>query len=443
MAGRCRPSVFHLWRDLRKPKGQSGMRERFASLPWPVLGDVVAGFVKGIVELAAAVTFATLMTPRSSHLRPYLPLFLRYAVFGYVVSQLLGLALSRYRIPLRTCNVSATVFLVQVLHWPFKGGSGTERDDVAVNTLLMAATVLTWLGGVLTWLMGSFKLTSSLRFLSAPVKLGLQGSVGYFLFAMAFGISSGVNWINFKSWSQASVFLQPDVFAKCGITLASGISMVYCLNRYSWPYVVPTFILAGTAAFHVVFFATGMSMEEAGQKHWLYHLSSSSEEPVFEFLFRIYDFQHIDWMCLQRNILPLITGAILTPVLSATINLVLFQTTFTEEEVGMCRRSPKIWSQNKLGSIHIRGFPWGISRHPWFYETAVLHATVCCWLNQLARGDIDAAECPLGWLQDIERQGFRRGVPHHACFYDRGFEVRRPDRCGFLFVAVGSGVGQG
>mmetsp|Transcript_56119 Transcript_56119/g.100895 ORF Transcript_56119/g.100895 Transcript_56119/m.100895 type:complete len:357 (-) Transcript_56119:890-1960(-) len=356
------------------------MRERFASLPWPVLGDVVAGFVKGIVELAAAVTFATLMTPRSSHLRPYLPLFLRYAVFGYVVSQLLGLALSRYRIPLRTCNVSATVFLVQVLHWPFKGGSGTERDDVAVNTLLMAATVLTWLGGVLTWLMGSFKLTSSLRFLSAPVKLGLQGSVGYFLFAMAFGISSGVNWINFKSWSQASVFLQPDVFAKCGITLASGISMVYCLNRYSWPYVVPTFILA---------------------------------------------------------------GAIRTPVLSATINLVLFQTTFTEEEVGMCRRSPKIWSQNKLGSIHIRGFPWGISRHPWFYETAVLHATVCCWLNQLARGDIDAAECPLGWLQDIERQGFRRGVPHHACFYDRGFEVRRPDRCGFLFVAVRSGVGQG
>jgi len=316
-------------------RGELHMGIGAANCNKPIIGDFIAGGVKSISELANCLAFSAVMTP--GDLQPYLPVFLNYAIFGFVVSQVCYNLGSNYATPPRVCNISPAIFLLEVL-------SSAEEDlvghpnatEVTVNTLLMAATIMTFMSGVVLWLIGTLQLTKFVRFLSAPVKLGMHATLGYFLLATGVSISTGISWLRFTSPSQFSLFLEADTLAKWSITLACGVLSFGALRRWGWPYTIPSVIGFGVAIFHIVSLATGVSSEEAKGAGWLYPPPAGSDEGYNPFVFikRIYNLEQISWPTLWRSMPAIASAAVIGPFLSAVINMVLFQTAFSAEEIG-------------------------------------------------------------------------------------------------------------
>eukprot|EP00929_Paragymnodinium_shiwhaense_P060396 TRINITY_DN30169_c0_g2_i1.p1 TRINITY_DN30169_c0_g2~~TRINITY_DN30169_c0_g2_i1.p1 ORF type:complete len:1973 (-),score=311.30 TRINITY_DN30169_c0_g2_i1:291-6209(-) len=300
------------------------------TLRYPILGDFIAGVVKAIVELVGCLTFAALMTP--DEYQPFLPIFLNYAMWGFIVSQVVFNLLTHYLTAGRTCNISAAIFFLEVINALRVSG---ESPDVAVNTLLMVATITTWLAGLLTWIIGTFKLTQFVRFLSAPVKLGMQVSLGYFLFATGFSISSGVSWLNFTTLEEFSIYLEPLIWPKIVLTAICASFIFYALNKWGWPYTIPVFVAVGIAVYHGIAFLAGVDIEEGKETGWLYPPPDGGGGlNPFDFFLRIYDVGNMSWGTIRACFGTIITAALISPVLSAVINLVLFETSFSEEEVG-------------------------------------------------------------------------------------------------------------
>lgn len=305
------------------------------TLKKPIVVDIIAGGVKAMVELVSCLTFAALMTP--DELQPYLHVFLNYALFGFIVSQIYYNLVSKYMAPVRTCNMSAAVFFLQVLAGCRTTLMGVHNQlEVTVNTLLMAATISTWLSGTILWVVGTFKLTSFVRYLSEPVKLGMQVSLGYFLFATSFSICTGVSWLDFTDISQFSVYAHADIFPKWSLTALCAGVVFWILNKSGWPYTIPLFVGLGIAVFHVVLYLAGFSIDEAKNAGWLYPPPTAAEGNTnpFSFIFRIYDMHGISWRVLICNFPAILTASLVAPFLSAIINLILFETTFPAELFG-------------------------------------------------------------------------------------------------------------
>jgi len=301
----------------------------------PILGDFIAGGVKAIVELVGCLTFAALMAP--DELQPFLPVFLNYALFGFIVSQVYYNLVSRYTTPARTCNISAVIFFLEVLASCRKDLAGLPNQmDVTVNTLLMAATITTWMSGVISWVVGTFKLTQFVRYLSEPVKLGMQVSLGYFLFATGFSISTGISWLNFTSLDEFGVYFELDVLPKWSLTTACALFIFFALNKWGWPYTIPVFVGVGVGIFHIILLAGGFTIEEAKNSGWLYPPPAGSDEGYnpFAFIGRIYSIDQISWRTLRFNLPAIASAALVSPFLSAVINLILFESTFQAEEFG-------------------------------------------------------------------------------------------------------------
>jgi len=315
--------------------GEPWMGIGVANCTKPIIGDFIAGGVKAIEQLAHCLTFSAVIAP--GDLQPYLPVFLNYAIFGFIVSQVFYNFASNYATPSRVCNISAAIFLLEVVSRAEKELAGQPNAiEVTVNTLLMAATIMTFISGVVLWLIGTLQLTKFVRFLSAPVKLGMQASIGYFLLATGVAVSTGISWLSFTSPSQFSLFLEPDTLAKWSVTLVSAVSIFGAISRWDWPYTIPCFIGLGVAIFHLGILATGISSEEAQDAGWLYPSPAGSDEGYnpFAFIKRIYSLEQISWLAIWRSMPAIASAAVVSPFLSAVINLVLLQTVSFAGEIG-------------------------------------------------------------------------------------------------------------
>lgn len=305
------------------------------TLKRPILSDFIAGLVKAMVELVSCLTFSALMAPEE--LQPFLKVFLNYAIFGFIVSQLYYNFASRYMTPVRTCNISAAIFFAQVLAGCRTTLKGVPNQlEITVNTLLMATTLTTWLSGAMLWIVGTFKLTSFVRYLSEPVKLGMQVSLGYFLFATSFSISTGVSWLDFTELSQFGLYFQLSLLPKWTLTALCAAVVFWVLSRSGWPYTIPTFVGLGIGVFHIALYFTGFSIEEAKEAGWLYPppaVAEGGDNPL-SFIGRIYGMGDISWTVLLSNSPAILSAALVSPFLSAIINLILFETTFPAEEFG-------------------------------------------------------------------------------------------------------------
>eukprot|EP00928_Gymnodinium_smaydae_P064606 TRINITY_DN4788_c0_g3_i1.p1 TRINITY_DN4788_c0_g3~~TRINITY_DN4788_c0_g3_i1.p1 ORF type:complete len:1345 (+),score=342.19 TRINITY_DN4788_c0_g3_i1:151-4035(+) len=321
-----------IWKCARSPVAWRGIP--YANRLRPILGDVIAGLVKGTIELVSTLMFATLMTP--DELQPYLSVFLNYAIFGFVVSQLAWNMLSQYATPVRTCNVSATIFFMGILQRLRENiAGGQDVPNQMVNTLLWASALTTWLSGVMLWTIGALKFTKFLRFLSSPVKLGIQGALGYFLFAQGFSISAGASWLNFSSISDCAVFFETGTLCRWVLTLCCALGLFLSLKKWSWPYTIPLFVILGVGGCHAVLLAAGISLGEAEGAGWLYSrpANAGSYNP-FGFLSRLADTSTVSWDTLLYTWMDIFAAATVTPFLSGIVNLLLFETAFSPEHVG-------------------------------------------------------------------------------------------------------------
>jgi len=228
------------------------------------LRDLFGGAISGVVSVVYCVSYAAFIF--SGPLAPSLG----YGIAAIFISTTISASVVALRssVPFTiagpdspTSVVTATLVAAFVA-WLAANGA---TDHVLEPTLLLMA-LSSMLVGILLCGLGLAKAGRAIRFVPYPVIGGFLGATGWLMVSGASQVITDMR----LAVANIDALLSPASLSKLAAAAAIAVSLYFGLRRFGSPLVLLGLILAGIAAAHLAFFATGISITDAQAAGWLF-----------------------------------------------------------------------------------------------------------------------------------------------------------------------------
>lgn len=228
------------------------------------LRDLFGGAVSGVVSVVYCVSYGAFIF--SGPLAPWLG----YGIAATFISTTIGALVVALRSSLpftiagpdsSTSVVTATL-VAAFVEWLVANGA---TDHVLEPTLLLMA-LSSVLVGILLCGLGLARAGRAIRFVPYPVIGGFLGATGWL---MVSGASQVITDMRLAA-ANIHALLGPASLSKLTAAAAIAVSLYFGSRRFGNPLVLLGLILAGIAAAHLAFFATGISITDAQAAGWLF-----------------------------------------------------------------------------------------------------------------------------------------------------------------------------
>lgn len=215
---------------------------------------------------------------------------------------------------------------------------GHSEEEIVSTTLVLLAMGTAILGSVLI-VMGKFGLADAVSYLPMPVVGGYLAFIGYFCFQAGVGLCISEPMLDFTDWAylfngRYLMLAVPGIFTGLVLTLTSRLAT----NST----VLPAVMVSVPAAFYLILFATGTSLDDVRDDGWVGPVSPSV--PVSD-LFGLVNFSQVRWDLLA-DLVPTWVGMVFVVSFAscldvAAISIDMGEALDTNKElttVGICNR---------------------------------------------------------------------------------------------------------
>jgi sulfate permease, SulP family len=228
------------------------------------LRDLFGGAISGVISIVYCVSYAAFIF--SGPLAPWLG----YGIAATFISTMIGALVVALRSSLpftiagpdsSTSVVTATL-VAAFVEWLLANGAA---DHILGPTLFLMSLSSVFVGILLCGL-GLAGAGRAIRFVPYPVIGGFLGATGWLMVSGASQVITDVR----LAVANIHALLSPASLSQLTAAAAIAVSLYFGLRRFGNPLVLLGLILAGIAAAHLAFFATGLSIADAQAAGWLF-----------------------------------------------------------------------------------------------------------------------------------------------------------------------------
>jgi len=303
------------------------------------LRDLFGGAISGVISIVYCVSYAAFIF--SGPLAPWLG----YGIAATFISTTIGALVVALRSsvpftiagPDSSTSVVTATLVAAFVEWLVANGA---TDHVLEPTLLLMA-LSSMLVGILLCGLGLARAGRAIRFVPYPVIGGFLGATGWLM------VSGASQVITDMPLAAANIhaLLSPASLFKLTAAAAIVVSLYFGLRRFRDPLVLLGLILAGIAAAHLAFFATGISITDAQAAGWLFKPEAAV---ALKLPWNFEEFSRFPWPALSS-----LAGDIVA-MMFVTVMTVLLNTTGieleTRHEANLERELNAVGSANLLSA---------------------------------------------------------------------------------------------
>jgi len=303
------------------------------------LRDLFGGAISGVISIVYCVSYAAFIF--SGPLAPWLG----YGIAATFISTTIGALVVALRSsvpftiagPDSSTSVVTATLVAAFVEWLVANGA---TDHVLEPTLLLMA-LSSMLVGILLCGLGLARAGRAIRFVPYPVIGGFLGATGWLM------VSGASQVITDMPLAAANIhaLLSPASLFKLTAAAAIVVSLYFGLRRFRNPLVLLGLILAGIAAAHLAFFATGISITDAQADGWLFKAEAAV---ALKLPWNFEEFSRFPWPALSS-----LAGDIVA-MMFVTVMTVLLNTTGieleTRHEANLERELNAVGSANLLSA---------------------------------------------------------------------------------------------
>ena len=192
------------------------------------------------------------------------------------------------------------------------------QSDALFATMIATIAVGALATGVVTMLLGSFKLANFMRFVPFPLACGFVAGIGGLCFKIAFSL------MGVTPFPSPGSLLQPFTALNWGIGVAYGLGLFLLTRRRKGPLILPASFVLTIAAFYLVLFFLGVSPAEAEAEGLLLAGVSESADGGLRLLLDPAVLGLVDWAVVATQV-PVLLALVLMTVLCLVIYLGAFE----------------------------------------------------------------------------------------------------------------------
>ncbi len=282
---------------------ESGLNSIRATLrPQRLLPILLAGVLIGVLEVALATSFATLIFSGdlSDHLARGVGMGLFSGAAGIAITSLL----TSYPAVVGG-NQDAPAAIVGVMAAALTGLAAPA--EVRVATVIIAVALTTLVTGLFLLGLGAFRLAGLVRFLPYPVAGGFLAGTGWLLLVGGISTMSGLPF----SFSGLSALFNPQVLVFWLPGLLLGIFMLAVSTRIRHYLFMPGVIVAIIAGFYLIVVLRGVSLAELSGSGWLLGPFPGGRlwQPISGA-----ELAAVDWPALARQLPNLISAVVISAI---------------------------------------------------------------------------------------------------------------------------------
>ena len=271
--------------------------------------DVIGGLTSSLIAVAYGLTFTNLIF--SGHAKPWIGYGLESTFITMAI--LAGVMALRSSLPFVIAGpdgATSAVTAVLVAAFLARLDEIGEPDDLLAPVMILLA-LSTALTGLVSWLIGIFRLSNAIRFIPYPVIGGFLAATGFLMLNGAIKIVIDryiENWL-------LSYPLDTNVIPKLGASLIIFIAILLGQRLWKSPYAMPTIIMLSVLIGNAALYISGMSLEHAQAAGWFVH------PPRDVNLVTTWDW--IDLVNFPWKLLPSISGDIIAMIFVTTVSSLL------------------------------------------------------------------------------------------------------------------------
>ena len=234
-----------------------------------IITNVQTGVLSAVLEVLGVVSFAALIFsgPLAAHLTIGIVLLLiSTTIIGLVGT--LGSSYPGMLVSLRTPMIPVLAAMVAAIAATMTA-EGREADLLGTTIATLGVTSI--VTGLALGLLGRFSLGRLVRYFPYPVMAGFFAGTGAYLVTGGLSVAADqpVGWEHLPAW------FSPGTLPQWGSALGFGAAFYVVQRRWDHWLVAPLFLLLGVAAFHVLVWSSGLTLEETTASGWLPRLSAS------------------------------------------------------------------------------------------------------------------------------------------------------------------------
>lgn len=231
--------------------------------PQQLFPAITVGLIIGLLEITFAVSFAVLIFARET------PEFVPHGiglmlVAAMIFTTILALFTSTAGVLGSIQDVPAAILSLIAAAIAVAMPAGSSQEELAL-TIVAAIVVSSLLTGLFFLGLGFLRSGGLVRFLPYPVIGGFLAGSGWLLVTGSISVMAG----SLPGLSEIGDLLQFETIVMWLPGLIFAIALLLILNRFSQTLILPAMILAGVAAFYLVIWLSGSSINEVGQNGWL------------------------------------------------------------------------------------------------------------------------------------------------------------------------------
>ncbi|KAG1670994.1 hypothetical protein FOA52_014384 [Chlamydomonas sp. UWO 241] len=151
--------------------------------------------------------------------------------------------------------------------------------EVALGTTLITFSVATLTVGLLTMLVGRWRLAQLVMYVPLPVVGGYLGYVGYFCVAGGAALAAGVEINTVTSWVH---ILNAQALTRLAPLALSVAMLMLTMEHATHPLALPCVLALIPALFYVVLFACGLTLADAQDAGWVMAPTEGSNQPFWQ-----------------------------------------------------------------------------------------------------------------------------------------------------------------
>ena len=285
LANHCRAVAREIAHDLATPKR--------------LIPALSSGFVVGLLIIVVELSLATLIF--SGPLAGFAPAAAGLTLFGCFVMSLIVALGSTFPTSISLPEDAPAAILASVASG-VASALVLEPDPRAAFATVGAAMVLsTLISGVVFLLMGRFGLGKLMRYMPYPVVGGFLAGIGWLLVQGSFAIMTGAS----LSFAELPQLLTADKLQLAAPGIALTLVLLFAMQRWNSPFILPGALLAALAAFAAYLATTGQGLADAAQRGLLLGGMPDTGRlwPVFE----VADLARVRWSALLPQLPQLAT----------------------------------------------------------------------------------------------------------------------------------------
>lgn len=273
--------------------------------PERLINGLVAGFVVGVIEVIAAISFAALIYRGS--LAGFAARGIGFALIGATIT---GVTIALFSTLGGTVagNQDAPSAILAVIAAAIVGSMpmGATSQETFI-TVAVAIALITALTGAFFLVMGQLKLGSLVRFLPFPVMGGFLAGTGWLLITGAISMMTDVS----ISTSELLTLFDVNILVQWLPGLIFAVVMLAILKRYNHFLTLPGLVFGAILLFYLFTWLSDLPIEEVSAQGWLlgpFPQGGLWEPPSLSSL------NHVNWLAIFGQIANTMTLLIVSAI---------------------------------------------------------------------------------------------------------------------------------